>query len=68
MNPTGRLAGKTIVITGAGRGLGLAMAGSCLAEGAAVVAVDQDAERLDEAAAELAGGDRLDTRDLRHHR
>jgi NAD(P)-dependent dehydrogenase (short-subunit alcohol dehydrogenase family) len=48
-----RLAGKTIVITGAGRGLGLAMTSACLADGASVIAVDRDASRLQAAADEL---------------
>lgn len=37
-----RLANKTIIITGAGSGIGLALAERCLKEGAAVVAVDRD--------------------------
>ncbi len=50
----GRLAGKTIVITGAGRGLGLAMAGACLAAGATVLGVDREADRLASAEDDLA--------------
>ena len=53
MSTARRLAGKTIVITGAGRGLGLAMASACLAEGASVIAVDRDPERLQTATAQL---------------
>ncbi len=41
-----RLADKTIIITGAGSGIGLALAERCLAEGAAVVAVDRDADGM----------------------
>jgi NAD(P)-dependent dehydrogenase (short-subunit alcohol dehydrogenase family) len=37
-----RLADKTIIITGAGSGIGLALAERCLKEGAQVVAVDRD--------------------------
>ena len=37
-----RLADKTVIITGAGSGIGLALAERCLVEGAAVVAVDRD--------------------------
>lgn len=57
MTTEGRLAGKTIVITGAGRGLGLAMTRSCLAEGASVIAVDRDSARLDAAASGLTDTD-----------
>lgn len=38
-----RLADKTIIITGAGSGIGFALAERCTAEGAQVVAVDRDA-------------------------
>ncbi len=38
-----RLADKTIIVTGAGSGIGLALAERCMAEGAQVVAVDRDA-------------------------
>jgi 2-keto-3-deoxy-L-fuconate dehydrogenase len=37
-----RLADKTILVTGAGSGIGFALAERCLREGAAVVAVDRD--------------------------
>ena len=37
-----RLADKTIIITGAGSGIGFALAERCLTEGAQVVAVDRD--------------------------
>ena len=53
-----RLQGKITVITGAGSGIGLAMATRFAAEGAAVVAGDWNAARLDEAVARIqaAGG------------
>ncbi len=41
-----RLEGKTILVTGAASGIGLAFARRCLEEGASVVAVDQSAARL----------------------
>ncbi len=41
-----RLADKTIIITGAGSGIGLAVAERCLKEGAQVVAVDRDANGM----------------------
>ena len=51
---------RRILITGAARGIGLAVARQCLAEGARVLFTDVDAEALAEAAEELnAPGDRL---------
>ena len=46
-----RLQGKVAVITGAGSGMGLAIATLFAAEGASVVAGDWNAERLDDAIA-----------------
>jgi NAD(P)-dependent dehydrogenase (short-subunit alcohol dehydrogenase family) len=48
-----RLAGKVAAITGAASGIGLAMATRFAAEGAAVVAGDWNAERLDAAVANI---------------
>ncbi|MDO8279075.1 MAG: SDR family NAD(P)-dependent oxidoreductase [Burkholderiaceae bacterium] len=55
-----RLLGKTALITGGARGLGLAMAKAYLAEGAAVGIIDIDKEALAAAGKELAGhGDKV---------
>ena len=54
------LDGRRILITGSARGIGLAVARKCLAEGARVLLTDVDAEALAEAAEGLsASGDRL---------
>jgi NAD(P)-dependent dehydrogenase (short-subunit alcohol dehydrogenase family) len=49
------LAGKVIVVTGASRGIGLAIAGACLDAGAKVVIASRKQGDLDGAAASLAG-------------
>jgi NAD(P)-dependent dehydrogenase (short-subunit alcohol dehydrogenase family) len=49
------LEGKVIVITGASRGIGLAIAGACLDAGAKVVLASRKQADLDGAAAQLAG-------------
>ena len=56
------LDGKTVLVTGAGRGLGRAMAGALLEAGASVAMLEHDAEPLAEAIAEAeeaAGRDRV---------
>jgi NAD(P)-dependent dehydrogenase (short-subunit alcohol dehydrogenase family) len=57
---TVRFTGRTVVVTGAGSGIGRATAVRLHAEGAAVVATDVVADRLTQLAAEL-GDDRLRT-------
>lgn len=54
-----RLEGKTALITGGGSGIGLATAQLFLGEGARVAITGRDAAKLQRAASELAGGDRL---------
>jgi ribitol 2-dehydrogenase len=49
------LSGKTVAITGAASGIGLACARRCLAAGASVVLVDRAEDRLAELRAELGG-------------
>jgi NAD(P)-dependent dehydrogenase (short-subunit alcohol dehydrogenase family) len=59
--PGGVLAGALVLITGAASGIGLAAAGRCLAEGAAVAALDRDGPALSRAVARLraSGRDRV---------
>lgn len=52
----GILDGKTAIVTGAGRGLGKAMAGALVEAGAYVTLVELDRDVLDTAAAEIGGG------------
>jgi NAD(P)-dependent dehydrogenase (short-subunit alcohol dehydrogenase family) len=52
-----KLENKTAIITGAGRGIGLAIARRFAQEGAAVVLNDINAENADRAAAEVSKGD-----------
>lgn len=52
-----RFSGKTIIITGAGSGIGRATASRVAREGGRVIAVDISQERLDEFKQELAGSD-----------
>lgn len=53
LSPCERLAGKKIIITGGGRGLGFSMAQKFVAEGAEVLIAGRNAEMLAEKAAEL---------------
>ncbi len=53
----GRFSGKTIIVTGAGSGIGRATASRIAREGGRVVAVDVSQERLDEFAGEHEGAD-----------
>ncbi|MBW2275681.1 MAG: SDR family oxidoreductase [Deltaproteobacteria bacterium] len=60
----GQLDGKIAVITGAGSGIGLAVAERFAEEGAEVVLVGRQKERLDEAAARIGGGARGESVDV----
>jgi 3-oxoacyl-[acyl-carrier protein] reductase len=52
---TGRFAGRTAIVTGASRGIGLAIAERLVADGASVVITARKQEALDEAVAQLGG-------------
>lgn len=54
---SGRFAGKTVIVTGAGSGIGRATASRVAREGGRVIAVDISRERLDEFVAELPDAD-----------
>ena len=54
-----RLAGKTILVTGGGSGIGLASARALLAEGAKVAIAGRDEAKLKKAADSLHGGERV---------
>ncbi|SFR93699.1 NADP-dependent 3-hydroxy acid dehydrogenase YdfG [Microbacterium sp. cf046] len=53
----GRFTGQTVIVTGAGSGIGRATASRIAREGGRVIAVDVSQERLDEFVAEHAGAD-----------
>jgi NAD(P)-dependent dehydrogenase (short-subunit alcohol dehydrogenase family) len=55
--PAGTLAAVGVLVTGAASGIGLAVAARCLAEGAAVAALDRDGPALTRAVAALAAGE-----------
>ncbi len=51
----GRFAGRTVIVTGAGAGIGRAVASRVAAEGGRVIAVDISQPRIDEAVASMPG-------------
>jgi NADP-dependent 3-hydroxy acid dehydrogenase YdfG len=53
------LQGKNVLVTGGGSGIGLAVARLLLRDGARVAITGRDSAKLERAAAELKGGDRL---------
>ena len=53
----GRFAGRVAIVTGASRGIGLAIARRLVAEGARVAITARGAEALDDAVAQLGGPD-----------
>ena len=55
----GSLAGRVAVVTGAARGIGLAIADAMSAEGAAVALIDVDGEVSEQAAADLRAAGRI---------
>lgn len=57
---SGRFSGRTVIVTGAGAGIGRAVAGRIAAEGGRVVAVDVDGDRLAGLRAEAVAGDLTD--------
>ena len=61
---TGRLQGRTAAITGAASGIGLACARAMLAEGAEVILIDRDGDRLATLTGELGRGAHAVTLDL----
>jgi NAD(P)-dependent dehydrogenase (short-subunit alcohol dehydrogenase family) len=54
---SGGMTGRTAIVTGASRGIGLAVAQRLVADGARVVITGRTQETLDSAVAELGGGD-----------
>lgn len=54
--PAGELSGRRVLLTGASRGVGRAIARRLVAEGADVLGTARDSALLDEVTAELAGG------------
>jgi 3-oxoacyl-[acyl-carrier protein] reductase len=54
---SGRFAGRTAIVTGASRGIGLGIAGRLVADGARVVITARRQEALDEAVAHLGGAE-----------
>ena len=61
---TGRFAGRTAIVTGASRGIGLGIAERLVADGARVVLTARKQEALDEAVKALGGAEHLDREGL----
>ncbi|ASW54620.1 SDR family NAD(P)-dependent oxidoreductase [Plantactinospora sp. KBS50] len=61
----GRLAGRAVLVTGAGRGIGAAQARRLVAEGARVLVTDLDGVAAKQLAAELGDAARAETLDVR---
>lgn len=53
--------GKTVLVTGAGGGIGAAIVGAFLANGATVIATDANLEALERVMAKVEGGDKVIT-------
>jgi 3-hydroxybutyrate dehydrogenase len=70
MNPNYALAGKAVMVTGAGRGIGLAIARAFAAQGCRLLAVDRDAAALQSAKAAFSAASDVATMvcDLSHDR
>src|SRR5207249_5443807 len=64
MTPATRLDGRTALVTGAGRGIGLAISERLLADGARVVMLDRDAPAVEGAAKRLGGNARAIVADV----
>ncbi|PYO52568.1 MAG: hypothetical protein DMD84_09020, partial [Candidatus Rokuibacteriota bacterium] len=65
MSPSvSRLDGRTALVTGAGRGIGLAISERLLADGARVVMLDRDAPAVEAAAKRLGGNARAIVADV----
>jgi 3-hydroxybutyrate dehydrogenase len=61
MNPNYALAGKAVIVTGAGRGIGLALARAFAEQGCRLLAVDRDAAALESAAPQFSGAREIAT-------
>ncbi|MBZ9605546.1 SDR family NAD(P)-dependent oxidoreductase [Phyllobacterium chamaecytisi] len=60
-SPLFSMSGSTVLVTGAGGGIGAAITGAFLANGATVIATDANQDALERALAKVEGGDRAVT-------